>query len=100
MIRTEDIAFFKSIVGDQLSLLDADLKHYGHDETEDLSFPPHIVLKPSDPKQISAILAYCHTNKIPVTPAGARTGLSGGALPVYGGVLLSMEKFNKILSID
>ena len=59
MIRTEDIDFFKSIVGDQLSLLDADLKHYGHDETEDLSFPPHIVLKPSDPKQISAILAYC-----------------------------------------
>ena len=56
MIRTEDIDFFKSIVGDQLSLLDADLKHYGHDETEDLSFPPHIVLKPSDPNQISAIL--------------------------------------------
>ena len=48
MIRTEDIDFFKSIVGDQLSLLDADLKHYGHDETEDcpetcalvLSYPP------------------------------------------------------------
>ena len=100
MIRTEDIAFFKSIVGDQLSLLDADLKHYGHDETEDLSFPPHIVLKPSDPNQISAILAYCHSNKIPVTPAGARTGLSGGALPIFGGVLLSMEKFNKILHID
>ena len=56
MIRTEDIDFFKSIVGDQLSLLDADLKHYGQDETEDLSFPPHIVLKPSDPNQISAIL--------------------------------------------
>lgn len=38
--------------------------------------------------------------KIPVTPAGARTGLSGGSLPIHGGVLLSMEKFNKILKID
>jgi glycolate oxidase len=45
-------------------------------------------------------MKYCNENKIAVTPQGARTGLSGGALPLYGGVALSMEKLNKIIDID
>ncbi len=73
---------------------------YGHDETEDLVFPPEIVLIPGSTDEISQILRYCHEHSIPVTPAGARTGLSGGALPLHGGVLISMEKFNQILNID
>jgi glycolate oxidase len=76
------------------------LKEYGHDETEDLNFPPNLVIKPSTTDEISQILTYCNQEKIPVTPAGARTGLSGGALAIHGGVLLSMEKFNRILKID
>jgi len=76
------------------------LQEYGHDETENLVFPPHIVLLPETTEEIASILSYCNSNKIPVTPCGARTGLSGGALPIYGGVLVSMEKFNKILHID
>ncbi len=100
MLSSAAIAFFKSIVGDEMSISQEDLLHYGHDETEDLSFPPHVVLKPANPQEISSILKYCNEHKIPVTPAGARTGLSGGSLPIYGGVLLSMEKFNKILNID
>lgn len=75
-------------------------KSYGHDETEDFSFPPHVVMKPNTVEEISAILRYCYEHEINVTPAGARTGLSGGMLPVHGGVLISMEKFNKILTID
>ena len=100
MLSNAAIAFFKSIVGDEMSISQEDLLHYGHDETEDLSFPPHVVLKPTTPQEISSILKYCNEHKIPVTPAGARTGLSGGSLPICGGVLLSMEKFNKILNID
>lgn len=87
---------FKKIV----SVRAEDLTKYSHDETEDLRFPPHVVAKPENVEQISAIMRYCNAEKIPVTPAGARTGLSGGALPVKGGVLLSMEKFNKIIKID
>jgi glycolate oxidase len=45
-------------------------------------------------------MKFCFEEQIPVTPAGARTGLSGGALPTHGGILLSMEKFNRILEID
>lgn len=76
------------------------LHEYGHDETEDLVYKPEVVLKPTTPEEVSSILGYCNTEKIAVTPSGARTGLSGGALPIYGGVALSMEKFNRILHID
>ncbi len=76
------------------------MRQYGHDETEDLNFPPHAVVKPRTAEEISAVLKLCNREKIPVTPRGAGTGLSGGALPVYGGVLLSMERFNAILDID
>lgn len=81
-------------------ITDEDLQHYGHDETEDFNFPPRLVLRPTTTAQVSGILAYCNQENIPVTPSGARTGLSGGALPIHGGVVVSMEKMNKILSID
>ncbi|PKR81100.1 FAD-binding oxidoreductase [Brumimicrobium salinarum] len=77
-----------------------DLKRYGSDETEDLNFPPDLVLKPSTTKEVAEIMRYCNEHNIPVTPSGARTGLSGGALPVQGGVALSTEKMNRIISID
>jgi glycolate oxidase len=76
------------------------IEKYGHDHTEDLIFNAAIVLRPGTVEEISEILAFCNQNNIPVTPSGARTGLSGGALPIYGGVLLSMERFSKILFID
>src|SRR5437762_2774320 len=92
---------FKKILGDKYVLVDEESLHdYSHDETEDLHFPPDVVLKPRTPEEISAILKICNENKIPVTPRGAGTGLSGGALPHLGGVLLSTERMNKILDID
>lgn len=75
-------------------------KTYASDETERLVYMPEVVVKPSSPEQIASILKLCNKENIPVTPRGAGTGLSGGALPVYGGVLLSMERFNKIIEID
>jgi glycolate oxidase len=45
-------------------------------------------------------LQLCNQELIPVTPRGAGTGLSGGALPVFGGIVVSMERFNEILEID
>jgi glycolate oxidase len=50
--------------------------------------------------QVSEVLRYCHENGIKVVPRGAGTSLSGGALPLADGVLLSMAKFNRILEID
>lgn len=82
-------------------LIDKDaLNVYGKDETEDYNFPPDVVLKPENTEEVSKILKFASENNIPVTPRGGGTGLSGGALPVHGGICLSMEKFNKIIEID
>jgi glycolate oxidase len=92
---------FRSIVGADHVYVDKEtLDHYAHDETENLHFLPEVVIKPRTAQEISAILAICNADLIPVTPRGAGTGLSGGALPHLGGVLLSTERMNSILSID
>lgn len=99
-ITPSDISFFESKFSGKCFYDAESIHEYGHDETEDLNFAPEIVLKPENTHEVSEIMKYCFENTICVTPAGARTGLSGGMLPIHGGVLLSMEKFNKILEID
>src|SRR5258705_4815410 len=92
---------FKNILGEKFVLIDDETLHnYSHDETEDLHFLPDVVLKPRNAEEISAILKICNRDKIPVTPRGAGTGLSGGALPHLGRVLLSTERMNSIINID
>ena len=92
---------FEKIVGNKYVFVDEEiLNSYAHDETEHLHFLPDVVIKPRTPEEVSAILKLCNRYKIPVTPRGAGTGLSGAALPHLGGVLLSMERFNSILEID
>lgn len=96
-----DKAHLGQIVGAENSFdNEENLKKYSHDETEDFEFKPELVLKPGSSKEVSEILKYCNDKKIPVTTSGARTGLSGGALPLFGGVNLSTERLNQILEID
>jgi glycolate oxidase len=100
-ISPEDISYFASICKHAQVFTDAEsLLKYSKDETEDLSLLPHVVLKPNTLEEVALILKYSNEKRIPVTPRGAGTGLSGGALPLYGGVVLSMEKFNQIIEID
>lgn len=92
---------FEQIVGkENISSDKEQLEKYGQDETEDLIFFAEVILKPNSVKEISQIAKICNEHIIPLTVRGAGTGLSGGALPIKGGVLLSMEKFNKIIKID
>lgn len=79
---------------------DESLESYSHDYTEDLVYTPQIVLRPGNAEQISRILHHCNQRRIPVTAAGARTGLSGGMLPVHGGIILATDRLNKIIEID
>jgi len=89
------------IVGEDYVLTDNEsLNLYGHDQTEDLLFLPQIIVRPRSAKEISNVLILCNEYLIPVTPRGAGTGLSGGALPHLGGVLISMERMNSIIEID
>jgi glycolate oxidase len=100
-IQGEDITFFADLLGkENLISSGKDLSVFGSDETEDLCFPPELVLFPETAEQIAKIMAYCNREAIPVTPRGAGTGLSGGALPVFGGVVLSIKRLNRILDID
>ena len=96
----EHIDYFKTVLPKAIFIDEENLLKYGHDETEDLSFLPQIVLKPESTEQVSVIMKYCNENSIPVAPSGARTGLSGGALPINGGVALSTERMDKIIDID
>jgi len=89
------------IVGKNYVFTDSEiLTGNSHDYTEDLRFLPEVVVKPRTAEEISGILKFCNVENIPATPRGAGTGLSGGALPVFGGIVISMERFNSILKID
>lgn len=100
-LTAQHVEAFRKIVGEQFVFVDEEsLNNYAHDETENLHYLPEVVLKPRTAEEISAILKICNKEKIPVTPRGAGTGLSGGALPHLGGVLLSTERMNAILEID
>ena len=74
--------------------------HYGHDETENLSYPPAVVARPANTAQVAEVMRICAAHAIPVTPIGGRTGLSGGALSVHGGVGLALDRMNAIVDID
>ena len=93
----EHLWSFKKIIGETYVVTDEDsLNNYAHDETENLHFPPDIVIKPRTAEELAEAMKICNEFKIPVTPRGAGTGLSGGALPHLGGVLVSFERMNSI----
>ncbi len=78
------------------------MQDYAHDEVpgEEYAHMPEVVVKPATAEQISAIMKLANRERVPVTPRGAGSGLSGGAVPVCGGILLSVERMNHILEMD
>jgi glycolate oxidase len=97
MISPQILSALEAITGAPYIFADEVTRnHYGHDETEDYNFPPTVVVKPGTPEEISEIMKLANQHRIPVVPMGARTGLSGGALSIYGGIGLSMERFTAI----
>ncbi len=90
-----------AIVGSENILSDKTaLQDYSHDETMGLQSIPDLVVKAETAAQISEIMKLANKYMVPVVPRGAGTGLSGGAVPTLGGIVLSLEKMNKILEID
>ncbi len=100
-VGQKDLDYFIQEIGEEFVVTATnELKIYSKDYTEDLSYMPEVALLPGTVEEISKILFYCNEHKIVITPRGAGTGLSGGALPLYGGVVLSTKRLNKILEID
>jgi glycolate oxidase len=100
-VSTAIISQFEAIVGNEHVILDEEKRlEYAHDKTEDYSFLPAMVVKPGTTSEVSRVMQLCNEHRIPVTARGAGTGLAGSALPTHHGIVLSMERFNKILHID
>ena len=97
-ITPEILEQIKLIVGAEYVFTDAEsFEKYGKDHTERLHYNPSVVVKPRKPEEISALMKLANAHLIPVTPSGAGTGLSGGALPHLRGLVIAMERINSIL---
>jgi glycolate oxidase len=92
---------FREIVGDR-GLLSAseDLRTYESDALSYLHAVPEAVLLPTTTEQVQAIIRVCHRDRIPFVARGAGTGLSGGAMPVENGIVISLARMNRILEVD
>ncbi len=102
-LTKEIIEELEKIVGARNLITDTEkMEHYSHDETsvEEYAHMPEVVLTPLDVGQVAAIMRLATKYVIPVTPRGAGSGLSGGAIPLFGGIVLSLEKMNRVLEID
>src|SRR5512143_1359906 len=78
------------------------LEPYSHDEVAEKEYAhmPEAVVRPISAEEIAAIMKLANREKVPVTPRGAGSGLSGGAVPIHGGIVLLMDRMNRILEID
>jgi glycolate oxidase len=94
----------KAIVGERFVIAGdpEKLEPYSHDEVPDRAYAhmPEAVVRPESAEQIAAIMTLANRQHIPVTPRGAGSGLSGGAVPLHGGIVLLVDRMNRILEID
>jgi len=94
------VSELRNIVGDEhMRSDDVSRANYGVDALGK-GHPPDVVVMPADTQQVSAIARLCNAERVPLVVRGAGTGFTGGAVPTCGGVLLSMERFTRILEID
>jgi len=103
VVTRELVGELEAIVGKSNLLTDLErMENYSHDETskEEYAHSPEVVITPASADQIAAVMKLATRERIPVTPRGAGSGLSGGAIPLFGGIVLSVEKMNKVLEID
>ena len=98
------VAELRELVG-EANVIYADperMEDYGHDETAGERHPhlPEVVVLPGSAGEVAAIMRLANRERLPVTPRGAGSGLSEGAVAIYGGILLSLARLNRILEID
>ena len=90
----------ESIGEQKVSISNEDLETYSSDRTPNLSAKPNAVVFPENVDDVSQILKICNDLNVAVTPRGGGTGVTGGAIAVEGGIIVSIEKMNRILEID
>lgn len=93
-------ALAQALRPDQVKRDENTLAVYGHDESDTADFLPDVVVFPENAKEVQKVFRLCQSLRVPLTPVGARSGKSGGSLPLQGGVSLSLERMNRIKSIS
>ncbi len=97
----KDIEYLKSIVSEDRVYIGDDINEdFSHDELSEVHKYPDIVIEALSADEVSKIMKYANENKIPVVARGSGTGLVGGAVAVHGGILISLQKMNRILELD
>jgi glycolate oxidase len=92
---------FRSILGDRGCISSPEELHtYDSDALTNFRVLPNAVLLPNSTEEVQAILRICHRERIPFVARGSGTGLSGGALPVKDGIVISLARMNRILEVD
>ena len=76
------------------------IEPYSHDEVVGLRAEPEVVVLARSAEHVSRVMQLAQRERVPVTPRGAGMGLSGGAVPVQAGIVLSLEKMNRIVELD
>jgi glycolate oxidase len=100
-VTSDVVAALRRIVGPGDVLIGPEaMEPYTHDEVIGLRAEPEVVVRVASAAQVSAVFNLAQRARVPVTPRGAGYGLSGGAVPAHGGVVLSTERMNRILEID
>ncbi len=103
-ITPELIKNLVEIVGEENVILKGpEIDDFSHDETPTsfaITKRPDVIVKPGNVKEVAKVLKLANKKIIPITPRGAGTGLSGGAVPIYGGIVLGLERLNKIIEVD
>ena len=99
---TSDFVYrLREIVGDERVLDDPDtIERYSCDETPELYSMPDLVVLPETSDEVAEVVKLCYENEVPITPRGAGTGVAGGAVPILGGVVVSLEKMKDIIEVD
>ncbi|MBN1189213.1 MAG: FAD-binding protein [Dehalococcoidales bacterium] len=101
MLESSQIDKLKEIAGERNVLLDKeDLLTYSYDGTTIWSHLPDVVVLPQTTLQVTRIMNLAFENNIPVTPRGGGTNVSGGSIPVKGGIVLCTTKMNRIIGIN
>jgi len=103
-VNGEVVEALRQIVGGGNVLVGAEddeaVEPYTHDEVVGLRADPEVVVRVTSAEQVAEVLKLAQRERVPVTPRGAGYGLSGGAVAIHGGIVLSTEKMNRILEID
>jgi len=102
-VTTRILSQLNAIVGERNVVTDKErLEAYSHDETPVSQYArmPEVVVFPKSAREIAEIVKLANRELIPVTPRGAGSGLSGGAIPEFGGIVISFEKMNRVIEID